>query len=111
MLQKLNERLQGVVAWFIVLLIAITFTLFGVDYFVQSRKTSHAPAVVNGHPISEMFFERNYKRIRAQNKSSLSLKEEKKLKTQVLNYLIRNEVMLQGAGHYGFEVSPKQANS
>ena len=42
MLQKLNERIQGVVAWLVIILIAITFTLFGVDYYLQSHQTSNA---------------------------------------------------------------------
>lgn len=29
MLQKLNERIQGAVAWIIVSLVTLTFTLFG----------------------------------------------------------------------------------
>lgn len=112
MLQKLNERLQGLVAWVIILLIAITFTLFGVDYYMQSRQTSKAKVVVNDHPIAYEAFEVNYKRRRAQSdKSVMSLVEEKNLKDQVLNQMIVNELIVQSARHYGFEVSPEQANA
>lgn len=50
MLQKLNEHIQGVVAWLVIILIAITFTLFGVDYYFQSRQISDAKVIVNDRP-------------------------------------------------------------
>ena len=44
MLQKLNERIQGLVAWIIIILVAITFTLFGVDYYLQVAPVAAATA-------------------------------------------------------------------
>lgn len=66
MLQKLNEHIQGVVAWLVIILIAITFTLFGVDYYFQSRQISDAKVIVNDKPITMQAFETNYRRTRAQ---------------------------------------------
>lgn len=112
MLQKLNERIQGLVAWFVVILIALTFTLFGVDYYMQSRVSLDAKATVNGSPISSRTFENYYRRIRSQQEySQLNQKEDKKLQEQILQQLIATEATVQSARKHGFEVTPQQANS
>lgn len=112
MLQKLNERIQGVVAWLVIILIAITFTLFGVDYYLQSHQTSNAKVVVNDQPITSQAFETNYRRTRAQQDlAQMTAADEKNLQNQVLNQMITNEVTLQAARKYGFEVTPDQANA
>jgi peptidyl-prolyl cis-trans isomerase D len=112
MLQKLNERIQGVVAWLVIILIATTFTLFGVDYYLQSHQTSNAKVVVNDEPITNQAFETNYRRTRAQQDVvQMTASDEKNLQAQVLNQMITNEVTVQSARHSGFEVSVNQANS
>ncbi|RUR16178.1 peptidylprolyl isomerase [Legionella sp. km535] len=112
MLQKLNERIQGVVAWLVIILIAITFTLFGVDYYLQSHQTSNAKVVVNNEPITNQSFETNYRRTRAQQDlAQMTASDEKNLQNQVLNQMITNEVTLQAARKYGFEVTTDQANA
>lgn len=112
MLQKLNERIQGVVAWLVIVLIAITFTLFGVDYYFQSHQTSNARVVVNDLPITNQVFDSNYRRTRAQQDiAQMSAADEKNLQNQVLNQLITNEVSMQAARKYGFEVTAEQANA
>lgn len=112
MLQKLNERIQGVVAWLVIILIAITFTLFGVDYYLQSHQTSNAKVVVNDHPLTNQAFETNYRRARSQQDSAqMTAADEKKLQSEVLDQMISNEVTIQSARQHGFDVSVSQANS
>lgn len=112
MLQKLNDRIQGVVAWLVVILIAITFTLFGVDYYMQSHQTSNAKVIVNGQSITNQAFETNYRRTRAQQDvAQINASQENNLKNQVLNQMMTNEVSIQSARRYGFEVSSDQANA
>lgn len=112
MLQKLNERIQGVVAWLVVILIGITFTLFGVDYYMQSHQTNTAKVVVNDQPITEQAFEINYRRARGmQDIAHMTVEDEKKLQNQVLDQMITNNVMVQAARKNGFEISPDQANA
>lgn len=111
MLQKLNERIQGVVAWLVVILIGITFTLFGVDYYLQSRQTVNAKVVVNDNPITLQAFDTSYRRARAmQDLSQMTAASEKKLQNQVLDQMITNEVLVQSARKNGFDVSAEQAN-
>lgn len=112
MLQKLNERIQGVIAWVVIILIAITFTLFGVDYYMQSRQSSDSKVTVNGESISLQAYDTNYRRTRAQQDlSQFSANDEKNLQNQVLNQMITNEVSIQAAKYYGFDVSSAQANA
>jgi peptidyl-prolyl cis-trans isomerase D len=112
MLQKLNERIQGVVAWLVIVLIALTFTLFGVDYYMQSHQTSNAKVVVNDQPITIQAFDTNYRRTRAQQDiAQMTAVDEKNLQNQVLNQMITNEISMQSARKYGFEVTTDQANA
>lgn len=112
MLQKLNERIQGVVAWIVIILIAVTFTLFGVDYYLQSRQTSDSEVTVNDESISKQAFEISYRRSRQQrDPAQLSAAADIALKKQVLDDMIVNLVTVQSARRGGFEVSSEQANA
>ncbi len=112
MLQKLNERIQGAVAWVIIILIAITFTLFGLDYYIQSHQSSDVKVVINDMPVSNQAFEVDYRRSRSQyDASQLSSEAEKKLKKNVLNQIITNTVTVQAAREFGFDVKTEQANA
>jgi peptidyl-prolyl cis-trans isomerase D len=112
MLQKLNERIQGIVAWVIISLIAVTFALFGIDYYVQSRHASSVVVEVNNQPISKREFELSYKRIRqTQDPALFTSERDAKLKKQILDDFIINKVSVQSARAYGFEVTSEQANS
>lgn len=111
MLLKLNERIQGVIAWVVIVLIATTFTLFGVDYYLQSHQASNVKALVNDKPINERAFDVNYRRSRAQLALSSTPIDEKALQAQVLDQMIANEVTVQAAQRVGFDVSVNQANA
>lgn len=112
MLQKLNEKIQGVVAWVIIVLIAITFTLFGIDYYMQSRHESSAQVEVNGQSITKQAFELNYRRTRQMRDPSLmTAASENQLKQQVLDQMIVSNVSMQSARAYGFEVDAQQADA
>ncbi len=112
MLQKLNERIQGVVAWIVIIMIALTFTLFGVDYYMQSHQASDSEVDVNGQMITKQAYDLAYRRSRQQNDlSQMTAAREVALKKQVLNDMINNEVSLQAARKAGFEITTEQANS
>lgn len=112
MLQKLNERIQGVVAWVVIILIAVTFTLFGVDYYMQSHQASDSEVTVNGEPISKQAFEISYRRARQQrDPSQMTTASEVALRKEILENMIVNQITVQAARAAGFEVSPEQANA
>ncbi len=112
MLQKLNDRIQGVVAWVVIILIAITFTLFGLDYYMQSRHESNAAVEVNGQPITKQAFESTYRRTRQlRDPSLMTPASDIQLKQQILDELVVNTVSMQSARESGFEVNVAQADS
>lgn len=113
MLQKLNERIQGVIAWIVIILIAVTFTMFGVDYYMQSHHTSsEAEATVNDQPLSKKTFDINYRRARQQRDASqMSAAGDKALQNKVLEEMIVNEITVQAARKAGFEVNLALANA
>ena len=109
MLQKLNERIQGVVAWVIVSLVALTFTLFGLDYYLQNRRTDNVKVKINDHSISKEDYELNYRRLsQMQGQNALTPHQERELKQQVLSEMMVNAVSVEMAHEHGFEVDNKQ---
>src|SRR3990167_2181929 len=105
MLQKLNERIQGIVAWIVIILIAITFTLFGVDYYMQSRQVSDVEVTVNGEAVPKQTYEINYRRIRQQQEyDQATAPNDNALKKQVLEDMIVNLMTVQSARKEGFLV-------
>lgn len=112
MLQKLNERIQGLVAWVIVGLVSITFTLFGLDYYLQSHRTADVKVTINGHTITKEDYELNYRRLsQSQSQEALTPEQEKELKQQVLSEMMVNAVSVEAARNHGFEVDGAQATA
>lgn len=112
MLQKLNERIQGVIAWVVIGLIAVTFTLFGVDYYMQSHGVSDAEVTVNGEAISKQAYEVSFRRTRQQHDpEQFTASDESALKKKVLEDMISNLVSVEAAHKNGFQVSIEQANA
>lgn len=112
MLQKLNERIQGVVTWVIVGLVTLTFTLVGLDYYFQSKRDSDIKAQVNGQRVTKQAFELNYRRIsQMQDQNALTAETVRALKQQVLSEMVVNTVSVEAARAYGFEVNSNQATA
>ena len=110
MLQKLNERIQGMIAWIIIGLVTVTFTLFGLDYYLQSRHSPDVKVKINGHVITKEEYELNYRRLsQTQGQDALTPDQEKELKQQVLSEMMVNAVSVAAARHHGFDVDSKQA--
>ncbi|MDX2345888.1 MAG: SurA N-terminal domain-containing protein [Legionella sp.] len=111
MLQKFNERIQGVIAWTIIGVVALTFMLFGVDSFLQAHHATAVAAEIDGQTISKQAFELQYRRMRqAQEASGMTDGDEKALKHQILNDMIATEVNTHAAHRYGFDLNASQAN-
>lgn len=113
MLQRLNEKIQGVIAWIIVIVITIVFVLFGADYYLQSHQENHDTIMkVNGEPISKKAYEKNYQRRQQDPETSrASATSEKLFKQKILEEMVANTITLQSAKSNGFNVSPEQARA
>ncbi len=104
MLQKLNERLQGIVSWVIIGIVAITFTLFGIDHYIQSRQTSTNVVVeVNGSPITKEMVNLKIERAR-RTADSRSEFDEKNTRQKIINDLVNTQVAMQSAIQSGFYI-------
>lgn len=109
MLQKLNERTQGIFAWVVISLIAATFALFGVDYYMQSRHDTLAKADVNDEAITVQDFDLFYRRNQRTNDlSEMSPAADLQRKQVLLDNLILKKLSIQSAIANGFVVTPQQ---
>lgn len=106
MLEKMRENSKGLLSWAIVILIGLTFVMWGVsDYFSGSFGRKYA-AKVNGEKLTWKEVDLNYERARRQKAASgLS---EKDLKEQVRMMLIQRTAQLANIRVLGFQVGEQQ---
>lgn len=107
MLQNLHEKVHGWLAWVVVGIVASTFVLFGVSYYANSRSSNNVKATVNGQDISRYDFESVYRRLKQQT-PNLTASSEAVLKTQALEKIVLDTVMLEAGEKNKFYVSDAQ---
>lgn len=106
MLQAIRNRAQGIFAWVMLILIGVPFALWGIQNYMDGGKEKPV-AVVGERDI----FERDVNRIYEQNLESLAAEgqfDEKHLKEEALDRLIKEELIGQSAYHKGLAVSDEQ---
>ncbi len=109
MLNMLRKKAQSPVIQGLVLLIAVVFIFWGVGSNLNQNRNSIA--VVNGSEISLQDFQRNYEqaveRFRQQFGGRIppEFLEGAGLKQQVLNQMIRSELIRQGGEEMGIQIS------
>ncbi len=109
MLQSIRERAQGVVAWFIVILISVPFALFGINSYLGGGSEPIA-ATVNGQEITQREFEDGYRDFRENLRQRLGenyrpeMINETELRQEVLQLMIRNRLLMQEADALGLRV-------
>ncbi len=110
MLDLIRQRAQGWIAWAIVILISIPFALWGVNEYFGGGRAAPA-AEVDGVPISQAQLQRAYyqERQRMQEIMGANFKPElfpeEQIKLQVLQKLIRQQLILQAAASNGLRIS------
>ncbi|MBS0289383.1 MAG: SurA N-terminal domain-containing protein [Proteobacteria bacterium] len=110
MLQSLRDKAQGWIAWIIIGLIGITFVLFGTESLFQSN-SSQTVAKVQGTTITQRQLDLAYKRYLNQPGSEpLALLEPSSIKKEILQSMIDEAVLIQGATKMGLAVSPSQVS-
>jgi peptidyl-prolyl cis-trans isomerase D len=109
MLQILRNKAQSIVIQIIVVIIALVFIFWGVGTNLMDNR--EAAIVVNDEEISfqdyQIAYDRMYNTIRNQFGSSIpqELIESLGLKSQVVNQLIQEALLRQGAAEMGIHVS------
>ena len=113
MLQKLNERIQGWIAWVVIGLVAVTFLMFGLEYLFQSRQDSQRSALtINGESISQQELElKSRRRDHGIDEATLSPEQLAQGRQRLINDVIQSTVSVQAADKNGFDVTSSQANA
>lgn len=110
MLLAIRDRISGVLAWVIIILICIPFGLWGIQEYFGYGQDSYA-LVVNGEEVSK----NNYNRLYSNNREALMrsfggrlpafFDDAEFLRKQTLDVLTEQELLKQLANKNGFRVS------
>ncbi len=113
MLQVMREKAQGWIAWVIVVLITLTFVLFwgGGSFLTPSGDPRKAVATVNGEKIFLFSVEKQYEQLLRQPNSNLSHLSPNVIKSKILDSIIEETLIKQGAENLGLKVSPQRVDS
>jgi len=105
MLTKIREKTQGIIAGFILALIAIPFALWGVNsYFDTGGKINVAK--VDGTDISQDEYRRTLDRLRARMEPQAL--NDPRFKQSVLDSLISQTLLARDAENQGYRISDAQ---
>lgn len=121
MLQNIREHAQGFIAWTIVILVCVTFSLWGIHAYLGMSKSgsskSDVIAKVNRDKIEQSQLNVLYERMRQQEQMQLGADYtnnsiiELRLKKQALNQLIMSTILSQAAISGGYRISDKQIDA
>jgi len=113
MLQSIRDKAQGWFAWAIVILISVPFALWGIQEYLGVG-AEPVMASVNDQNIKERQFENTYQRFRASLRQQLGdayradLFDEAQLRDDVLQSMVRDELISQAADRMGLRISDLQ---
>jgi len=106
MLQAIRDKAQGWLAWIIVILISIPFALWGIQEYLGGGGEVIV-AEVDGHEINEQQLDRRFQQFRQNLRERLGaayrpeMFDEKRLRKQVLDDIIRASLIAQEAERLG----------
>lgn len=113
MLQIVHDKIQGWVAGVIAFIIALTFVLWGVQYYLRTGATRMV-AKVNGTEITQGQLQVAYEQakrarmLRSGPDYSFDQKAQNQLKKDVLQQLIKQQVIFQAQNKMGLGIGKKQ---
>lgn len=116
MLQAIRERAQGWIAWVIVILISIPFALWGIQSYIGGGSESIV-ASVNGEEITERELNRRFQDFRNELRERLGgayrpeLFDDAKLRQEVLEEMIRNNLILHASMDMGLRAGDEQVRA
>ena len=109
MLQAIRERAQGIVAWVMLIVVGVPFMLWGIQNYIDTGKEKPA-AVVGDREIFDRDVTRAYEQS-LNNLVGLEDYDEKALRKEALERLIRDEVISQSAEERKLTVADVEARS
>jgi peptidyl-prolyl cis-trans isomerase D len=110
MLQEIRERAQGWIAWVIVILISVPFALWGIQSYLGGGSAT-IKVSVNDREISDREFDNSYRQSRDELRQRMGknyrpdLVDEKLMRKQVLESIIRDELIHQQTKELGMRTS------
>jgi peptidyl-prolyl cis-trans isomerase D len=110
MLQAIRERAQGWIAWLIVILISIPFALWGIQSYTGIGGEPVA-ATVDGADITQRELDQRFQRTRMELRERLGnayrpeLFDDKQLRREVLDDMIREHLVLETSLALGLRAS------
>ena len=107
MLQTIRERAQGIMAWVLLIVVGVPFILWGIQNYVDTGREKPA-AVVGDREIFDRDVSRAYERMVAEYGSSQDF-DEKVLRQEALEQLVRDEVISQSAEAMHLAASDEEA--
>lgn len=115
MLLAIREKVQGWVAWAIVIVLIVPFALWGIDQYATGDRTV-VVAEVNGENITGTEFIRFYNRQRMRLQQQFGdmydqVVEDQELREQVLDAMIESRLIKQWAQKQGLLISDQQLAS
>ena len=116
MLQNIRDKATGWIAYGIVILISIPFALWGIQEYMGVGSEPLA-AKVNGAEITQRAFDSQYQNFRQQIRAQLGsayrpeLFEDSRMRSEVLNRMIRDQLVEQAAYEMGLRVSDMEVQS
>jgi peptidyl-prolyl cis-trans isomerase D len=113
MLQTIRDRAQGWIAWVIVILISIPFALWGIQSYLEVGGDV-VVAKVNGVEIREQDFQRRVQQARIQLRERMGASydatqvDDRRLRNEVLDDMIREALLMDVSERLGFRVSDQE---
>ena len=113
MLQAIRDRAQGWIAWLIVILISVPFALWGIQSYVGVDAEPIA-ATVNGDEITERDLDQRVQRARIELRERLGAAydpeqfDDKQLRREVLDDMIREHLVLETSRALGMRASDQE---
>ena len=106
MLSKIREKSQGALAWVILTLICVPFALWGINNYLDTGKEASVASVGDRD-----FYQRDVNKAYEQYSQNLQgfKIDEQTLKTQALQKLIKDEVLLQYVHAEGLVITDDEA--
>lgn len=110
MLQDIRNNAQGTIAKVIIGVLIVSLSIWGMDAIVGGFRGEPSVATVNGDDITEREFLRyvqieTQRRLAQMENPDPSLLDEDRIRREVLESLIQEQVMIQDAVGQGFELS------